>query len=68
MWGIAAVWTLLTMAGVEVDRRDSDHSPQARKVEISDAEDYPLDEVKKALWIKGTGAETQSVSDISLFQ
>lgn len=48
MWGIAAVWTVLTMKGVEADCNNHDHSPRAHKVAVSEGEADPLDEVKKA--------------------
>lgn len=49
MWGIAAVWTLLTLQGVEADRCHGMWSPRDRQVKASDHEPDPFEEVKKAL-------------------
>ena len=47
MWGIAAVWTLLTMTGVEADRCHSLWSPMDHHVEARPDETDPLEEIKK---------------------
>jgi len=48
MWGIAAVWTLLTMQGVAADRCHSVWSPRDHQVDARLDETDPLEEVKKA--------------------
>lgn len=48
MWGIAAVWAMLTMQGVEADRCDRALRPRARHVPPNDAESDPFDHIKKA--------------------
>ena len=47
MWGIAAVWTLLTLHGVEADRCHGVWSPKDRRVAPSEDENDPFEEVKK---------------------
>ena len=48
MWGIAAVWTILTLQDVEADRCQGAWSPRDHHVGPEDAEADPFDEVKKA--------------------
>ena len=48
LWAIAAVWTLLTLQGVEADRCHGVWSPRNHPVEPTDSEADPFDEVKKA--------------------
>ncbi len=48
MWGIAAVWTLATLQGVEADRCHDLWSPKAHRIQPCDNETDPLEEVKKA--------------------
>ena len=48
VWGIAAVWALLTMSGVEADRCNGIFSPLNGKVAPKDDETDPLDEIRKA--------------------
>lgn len=48
MWAIAAVWTLLTLSGVEADRCQGPWSTRARQVDADESEADPLDEIKKA--------------------
>ena len=48
MWGIAAVWTLLSMRGAEADRCQSVLNAREQKVDREDAEHDAFDEVKKA--------------------
>ena len=47
MWGIAAVWSMLTIQGVEVDRCDGVLGPRDHRVESKESEAGPFDEVKK---------------------
>jgi hypothetical protein len=48
MWGIAAVWTMLTIRGVEEDRCHGMWSPRDHYVEPRESERDPFDEIKKA--------------------
>lgn len=48
MWSIAAVWTMLTLQGLEADRCHGTWSTRDHHVEPEDAESDPFDEVKKA--------------------
>ncbi len=48
MWGIAAIWTMLTIQGVEEDRCHGVWSPRDHHVEPTETESDPFDEVKKA--------------------
>jgi hypothetical protein len=48
LWGIAAVWALLTMSGVEADRCNGVFSPLNGKVAPGEDESDPLDEIRKA--------------------
>ena len=48
MWAVAAVWTLLTMKGVEADRCHDQWSPRDHQVAASPDEPDPLEEIKKA--------------------
>lgn len=48
MWGISAVWTLLTLQGVEADRCHGIWSPRDHKVPANAEETDPFEEVKKA--------------------
>jgi hypothetical protein len=48
MWAIAAVWTMLTITGVEEDRCHGAWSTRDHHVEPEEAEADPFDEVKKA--------------------
>lgn len=48
MWGIAAVWTLLTLQGVEADRCHDMWSPRDHKIEADMDESDPFEEIKKA--------------------
>lgn len=48
MWLIAAVWTLLTLQGVEADINQDEQSPRAHFVEPTESETDPFDEIKKA--------------------
>ena len=47
MWAISAVWTLLTMGGVAADQCHGVWSPLDRKVEPSEDEIDPLNEIKR---------------------
>ena len=47
MWGIAAVWTMLTIQGVEADRCHDMWSPRDHHVTANEAEADPFDEIKK---------------------
>ncbi|MCB1817751.1 MAG: hypothetical protein H6960_08025 [Chromatiaceae bacterium] len=47
MWGIAAVWTMLTIQGVEADRCHGMWSPRDHHVAPDEAEADPFDEIKK---------------------
>ena len=48
MWAIAAVWTMLTLQGVEADRCHDMWSPADHHVDPSSEEVDPFEEVKKA--------------------
>jgi hypothetical protein len=48
MWALAAVWTMLTLTGVDEDRCQGRQSTQAGRVDPLDAETNPFDEVRKA--------------------
>jgi hypothetical protein len=48
MWGIAAVWTLLTLQGVEADRCHGIWSTHDPDTEPTESESDPFDEIKKA--------------------
>ncbi len=48
MWGIAAVWTMLTLQEVEADRCHGAWSAGDNHLEPRDTERDPFDEVKKA--------------------
>jgi hypothetical protein len=48
MWAVAAVWTMLTITGVEADRCHGAWSTRDHHVEPGESEVDPLDEVKKA--------------------
>jgi hypothetical protein len=48
MWGIAAVWALLTMSGVEQDRCQGTLGPRDHHVAPRETEPDPFDEIKKA--------------------
>ena len=48
MWGIAAVWTMLTLQGVEADRCHGALSSRDQHIKTEDAEADSFDEVKKA--------------------
>lgn len=48
MWGIAAVWTLLTLQGVEADRCHDIWSPRDHQVRAGEHEPDPFEEIKKA--------------------
>ncbi len=48
MWGIAAVWTLLTLQGVEADRCHGIWSPGDHHSAPTESESDPFDEIKKA--------------------
>ena len=48
MWLIAAVWTMLTIQGVEADRCHGVLSPRDQHVEPDESEVDPFDEIKKA--------------------
>ncbi|HHI76921.1 MAG TPA: hypothetical protein ENJ94_07090 [Gammaproteobacteria bacterium] len=48
MWGIAAVWTLVTLQGVEADRCHDLWSPRDHQVAADEREPDPFEEVKKA--------------------
>lgn len=48
MWGIAAVWTMLTIQGVETDRCHGLLSTRDRHVEPDETELDPFEEIKKA--------------------
>lgn len=48
MWGIAAMWTLLTLQGVEADRCHDLWSPADHHVDAGMDETDPFEEVKKA--------------------
>ena len=48
MWGIAAVWTMLTLQGVAADRCHDMWSPKDHHVDASLDESDPFEEVKKA--------------------
>jgi hypothetical protein len=48
MWAIAAVWTMLTIQGVEEDRCHGNWSTRDHHVEPDEAEKDPFDEIKKA--------------------
>jgi hypothetical protein len=47
MWGIAAVWTMLTIKGVEEDRCHGVWSTRDHHVEPGDSEPDPFEEIKK---------------------
>lgn len=48
MWGIAAVWSMLTIRGWQADRCQGVLSPRDHRVEAKESEADPFDEVKKA--------------------
>ena len=48
MWAIAAIWTMLTIQGVEEDRCHSAWDTRDHQVEPNKGETAPFDEVKKA--------------------
>lgn len=48
MWGIAAVWAILTFRGVEEDNCHGAWSPLDHKITPSDRETDPFEEIKKA--------------------
>lgn len=48
MWGISAVWTMLTIEGVETDRCHGALSTRDHHVEPAESESDPFDEIKKA--------------------
>jgi hypothetical protein len=48
MWGIAAIWTMLTIQGVETDRCHGVLSTRDHHVEPSEGEADPFEEIKKA--------------------
>ena len=48
MWGVAAMWTLLTMQGVEADRCHDLWSPKDRHVQARADEADPFEEIKRA--------------------
>lgn len=48
MWAIAAVWTLLTLQGVQADKCHNSWSPQDHQVPPSESETDPFEEVRKA--------------------
>jgi hypothetical protein len=48
MWAISAIWTLLTLQGVEADRCHGMWSPRDHKVAPGLDEKDPFDEIKKA--------------------
>lgn len=48
MWGLAAIWTLFTLQGVEADRCHGVWSPKDHHVDPSENETDPFDEINKA--------------------
>ena len=48
MWGIAAVWTLLTLQGVEANRCHGMWNPRDRGLEPEESDSESFDEIKKA--------------------
>ena len=48
MWGIAAIWTLLTIQGVETDRCQSIWNTTEQRPEPEEPNPDPFDEIKKA--------------------
>jgi hypothetical protein len=48
MWAIAAVWTMLTIQGVEEDRCHGSWSTRDHHVEPDETEKDPFEEIKKA--------------------
>lgn len=48
MWGVASVWTALTMSGVEADRCHTLWSPRDHHVQPDEREPDPLEEIRKA--------------------
>jgi len=49
MWGIAAVWTLLTLQGVESNQCGEGQGAHGQQQDPADLADDPLDEVRKSL-------------------
>ncbi|MCB1725627.1 MAG: hypothetical protein H6959_00435 [Chromatiaceae bacterium] len=49
MWGVAALWAILSIQGSAADRCDSSWRGHDRDMAGRDAESDPFDEVKKAL-------------------
>lgn len=47
MWGIAAVWSMLTADGIEADRCDGSWSPANNKANIINDESDPFEEINK---------------------
>ena len=47
MWGIAAIWTMLTIRGVEEDRCNGMWSPGDDEVEPPESKTDPFDKAKK---------------------
>ncbi len=47
LWGISAVWAVLTLGNVDADRQCSALSPLRRKVAASEHEQDPFEEIQK---------------------
>ncbi len=47
LWGISAIWTLLTLGRVDADRQCNAFSPLRRKIEVSENEQDPFEEIQK---------------------